>query len=85
MLSLIDLEHLHGEILGIPCGKFLHGVDTCSLEQLGELRTDTLNPEKVSVVHPGKDELRAETCSLLKLLASLGGLALLEKKLFRQR
>ena len=82
MFSLIDLEELRCKVLGFAGCEFLDGVNACGLEELRELRTDTLYTEEVCMIYPGEDELRRDTGLLCDFLASLCGSAFLEEILY---
>ena len=82
ILGLVDLGHLGYEVRSNPVLKFLHGVDTGSLEKLGELRADALDTEEVSMVDPGEDELAGDAGYLLEFLAALRGLAPFEELIY---
>ncbi len=75
----VDLGHLGHEVGGDPVLEFLDGVNTGGLEKLGELGTDTLDTEKISMVDPCEDKLAVDAGSLLELFTALRGLSLSEK------
>ena len=79
VLFLVDLDHGLFEIGGIAVSEFLDGVDTSGLKQFGELGTDALDTEQVSVVDPGQDEVMTDTGCILEFLAALRALAFLKE------
>lgn len=75
MLGLVDFQHFGGEVGSVAVAEFLHGVHTGGFQQFCELRAHTLNTEKVCVIHPGEDEVSADTGLLFQLLTAFGGSA----------
>ena len=73
MLGLVDFQHFGGEVGSVAVAEFLHGVHTGGFQQFCELRADTLNTEKVCVIHPGEDEVSTDTGFFFQLLTAFGG------------
>ena len=62
-------------------GEFLYGVNTGSLEQLCELRADTLYTVEVSVIGPFENEFVGNAGGLCEFLSALWGCAFFKKLL----
>ena len=62
VLSSVGLLQLRLQILCHAMTEFLHGINTSSFEQLGKLRTYTVDAEQVGMVGPAQDELLADAC-----------------------
>ena len=59
--------------------ELLHGVNTGSFEQLGKLRTYTVDAEQVSMVGPLQNQFLADACLFSQSLTSLRGSTLLKQ------
>ena len=82
VLGLVDFQHLGGQVGGVAVAKFLHGVHTGGLQELGELRANALYAEEVGMIHPGEDEVTTDTGLVFQFFTSLGSSALFKKLIY---
>ena len=79
VLSGVGLLQFRLQVLCHAMTELLHGVNTSGLEQLGELRSYTVDAEQVGMVGPLQDEFLADASLLCQGLTSLRGSTLLEQ------
>src|SRR3954463_9681974 len=65
-----DLLERLGQIRGVPLGELGWRVHARSLQQIGVLRANALDPHQVDVVHPLEDELAADAGRVLERCAA---------------
>ena len=70
VLRCIGFLQLRLQVLCHAMAELLHGVNTGSFEQLGKLRTYTIDAEQVAMVCPLQNQLRTDFRCLCQLLAA---------------